>query len=149
MLSTLLFFPSPIQSYSRSNSSAKTHLAKEIVPVEIPQKKGNPVVISVDEEPAKFNPNKMGSLKPVFKKDGGSSFQHTLLLPDTRRSDSQLRSHRSYPGVVTAANASSLNDGAAALLLASAEGIKRHNLTPVAMVSGLCMKERAQCKISV
>ena len=65
----------------------------EIVPVSVPQKKGDPVVVSEDEGPKNAKPDKIPSLKPVFKKDG----------------------------TVTAANASSINDGAAALVLMSAE----------------------------
>lgn len=80
---------------------------KEIVPLEIPQKKGNPIVFANDEF-AKPNttPEGLSNLKPSFKKDG----------------------------TVTAGNASGLNDGAAALLLASEEGIRKNNLKPLARI---------------
>jgi acetyl-CoA C-acetyltransferase len=65
----------------------------EIVPVPVPQKKGEPVIVSEDEGPKNAKPEKIASLKPVFQKDG----------------------------TVTAANASSINDGAAAVVLMSAE----------------------------
>lgn len=84
--------------------------AKEIIPVEIPQKKGDPVIFAQDEF-AKGNTTMEGlaKLKPSFRKDG----------------------------TVTAGNASGLNDGAAALLLASEEGTKKAGLKPLArIVSG-------------
>ena len=68
----------------------------EIVPVSVPQKKGDPVLVTEDEGPKNAKPDKIATLKPVFKKDG----------------------------TVTAANASSINDGAAALVLMSAERAK-------------------------
>ncbi|RDV15382.1 3-oxoadipyl-CoA thiolase [Pontibacter diazotrophicus] len=80
---------------------------EEIVPVEIPQRKGEPKIFDKDEF---IKPNTtlevLGKLRPAFRKDG----------------------------TVTAGNASGLNDGAAALLLASEEGIKKHNLTPKARI---------------
>ncbi|MCE3228083.1 MAG: beta-ketoadipyl CoA thiolase [Bacteroidetes bacterium] len=80
---------------------------KEIVALEIPQKKGNPVIFSNDEF-AKANTSLEGlsNLKASFKKEG----------------------------TVTAGNASGLNDGAAALLMASEEGLKRNNLKPLARI---------------
>lgn len=80
---------------------------KEIVAIEIPQKKGNPVLFGNDEF-AKANTTLEGlsTLKASFKKDG----------------------------TVTAGNASGLNDGAAAILLAGEEGIKRNNLKPIARI---------------
>jgi acetyl-CoA C-acetyltransferase len=71
--------------------------AKEIVPVEIEGKKGEKTVVAEDDGPKNARPDKIGTLKPVFKKDG----------------------------TVTAANASSINDGAAAVVLMSAERAKR------------------------
>jgi acetyl-CoA C-acetyltransferase len=71
--------------------------AKEIVPVEIEGKKGDKTVVAEDDGPKNARPDKIGTLKPVFKKDG----------------------------TVTAANASSINDGAAAVVLMSAERAKR------------------------
>ncbi|WP_205500793.1 3-oxoadipyl-CoA thiolase [Rufibacter psychrotolerans] len=80
-------------------------LAEEIIPVTIPQKKGDPNVISEDEflKPA-TSLEGLAKLKPAFHKEG----------------------------TVTAGNASGLNDGAAALLLSSEEGLKKYNLTPKA-----------------
>lgn len=80
---------------------------KEIVALEIPQRKGDAILFSKDEfAKAKTTLEGLGSLKPSFKKDG----------------------------TVTAGNASGLNDGAIALLLASEEGLKKNNLTPLARI---------------
>ncbi|MFC1553802.1 thiolase family protein [candidate division KSB1 bacterium] len=76
----------------------------EIVPVEIPQRKGDPVVIDKDEEPPAGKPEKFPKLRPAFDKEG----------------------------TVTAANASSINDGACALVLMSAEKAKELNIKPIA-----------------
>lgn len=86
---------------------ANKRFEKEIAAIEIPQRKGNPIVFAHDEF-AKPNTTLEGlqNLKPSFKKEG----------------------------TVTAGNASGLNDGAAALLLASEEGIKRNNLKPLARI---------------
>jgi acetyl-CoA acyltransferase len=83
-------------------------LAQEISPVAIPQRKGDAIIFADDEfiRPD-TNMETLAKLKPAFRKEGGS---------------------------VTAGNASGLNDGAAALLLASEEGIKQHNLTPKARI---------------
>lgn len=82
----------------------------EIVPVLIPQRKGDPVIVDTDEQPRPdTSPEQLAKLRPAFRQ-GGS---------------------------VTAGNASSLNDGAAAMLLASADAVRRYNLTPIARyVSG-------------
>jgi acetyl-CoA C-acetyltransferase len=69
----------------------------EIAPVPVPQKKGDPVLVSEDEGPKGAKPDKIPSLKPVFKKDG----------------------------TITAANASSINDGAAAVVVTTAERAKK------------------------
>jgi len=82
--------------------------AKEIAAVSIPQKKGDPLMVSEDEEPSRGDPNKFDKLRPVFAKDG----------------------------TITAANASSINDGAAALVLASESALKRHGLKPLARIVG-------------
>ncbi len=86
---------------------ANKRFDKEIEAIEIPQRKGNPIIFAHDEF-AKPNTTLEGlqNLKPSFKKDG----------------------------TVTAGNASGLNDGAAALLLAGEEGIKRNNLKPLARI---------------
>lgn len=96
-----------IESYKRSAAAAAAgKLAAEIVPVMIPQRKGDPIAFVNDEEYSRVDFNKIPSLNPVFQKDG----------------------------TVTAANASTMNDGAAAVVLASAEYVKKHNLTPIARI---------------
>jgi 3-oxoadipyl-CoA thiolase len=79
---------------------------REIVPVEIAQKKGDPTVVTRDEHPRETTLEALGKLKGVVRPDG----------------------------TVTAGNASGVNDGAAAMILASAEAVKRHGLTPRARV---------------
>jgi 3-oxoadipyl-CoA thiolase len=81
----------------------------EIVPVPIPAPKGQQVLFSADEHPRSDTTlEALAKLKPAFKKDGS----------------------------VTAGNASGINDGAAALLIASAEGLRKHNLQPLARIVG-------------
>ncbi len=85
------------------------YLKEEIVAVEIPQKKGDSLVFAEDEGPrADASIEKLGRLRPVFKKDG----------------------------TVTAGNASSLNDGAAAVVVASADAVKEKGLKPLARIVG-------------
>jgi len=87
----------------------KGYFKDEILPVEIPQKKGDPVIFAVDEGPRKDTAlEKLAKLKPVFKKDG----------------------------TVTAGNASSLNDGAAAVVVASVDAVKEKKLQPLAQILG-------------
>lgn len=88
----------------------KGYMKEEIVPVEVPQKKGDPVIFSVDEGPRKDTTlERLAKLKPVFKKDG----------------------------TVTAGNASTLNDGGAAVVVASEEAIKSKGLAqPIARILG-------------
>ncbi|PCJ36113.1 MAG: 3-oxoadipyl-CoA thiolase [Alphaproteobacteria bacterium] len=82
----------------------------EIIPVIIPQRKGDPVIVTIDEHPrASTTVEALSKLRAPFR-DGGS---------------------------VTAGNASGVNDGACALLLASAEGVKKHGLTPKARIVGM------------
>ncbi len=96
-----------IESYTRVAKATDTgKFNNEIVPVSIPQRKGDPVLISTDEEYKKVDFSKVAGLRPAFTKDG----------------------------TVTAANASTINDGAAALVLASEEYVKAHNLKPVARI---------------
>jgi acetyl-CoA C-acetyltransferase len=95
------------ESYRRAAEAQKNgKFDDEIVPVEIPQRKGDPIVVNVDEEPAKGNPEKLASLRPAFGKEG----------------------------VTTAGNASSLDDGGAALVLASASEAEKRGLKPLARV---------------
>jgi len=95
------------ESYRRAIAAQREgRLAAEIVPVSIPQKKGDPVVVDRDEEPGRGNPEKLASLRPAFAKDG----------------------------VTTAGNASSIDDGAAALLVASRSHAGKLGLAPLARV---------------
>ncbi|MBS1582799.1 MAG: 3-oxoadipyl-CoA thiolase [Bacteroidetes bacterium] len=88
-------------------AQANGRLAREIAPVPIPQRKGDPVLFAADEFAKPSTTQEvLAKLKPAFRKDG----------------------------TVTAGNASGLNDGAAAVLVASAEGLKRHGLKPLARI---------------
>lgn len=98
-----------IRSYQRAQKSLKDGvLAEEIVPVVISTRKGE-VTVSEDEEPFRVDLDRVTSLRPAFKKDG----------------------------TITAANASTINDGAAFLLLAGADAVERHGLKPRAKIVGL------------
>lgn len=95
-----------IMSYTRAIEAQKSGaFADEITPVIIEDKKGN-ITIAEDEEPGKVKFDKIPSLKPVFTKDG----------------------------TVTAANASSIDDGAAAIIVASEEAVQKHQLKPIAKI---------------
>ena len=89
-------------------AQASGRLAREITPVAIPQRKGDPVVIDRDEHPRATTIEALARLATPFRQGG----------------------------TVTAGNASGVNDGAAALILASAESAKKHGLTPIARVLG-------------
>lgn len=96
-----------INSYKRSAAAWEAgKFNDEIVPVEIPQRKGDPVIFDHDEEYKNVRFEKIPALRPVFKKDG----------------------------TITAANASTLNDGAAAIILMSKEKAEALGLTPLATV---------------
>lgn len=104
-----------IDSYKRSAESTENGLFKaEIVPVSIPQKKGDPMMILEDEEFRKVMFDKIPGLRPAFTPDG----------------------------TVTAANASTINDGAAALILASEAAVKRLGLKPIAKIRGFADAEQ-------
>jgi 3-oxoadipyl-CoA thiolase len=92
-----------------SAAQANGRLAKEIVPVTIPAKKGDPVKVDRDEHPRETSMEALAKLKGVVKPDG----------------------------TVTPGNASGVNDGACALILASEAAAKRHGLTPLARVVGI------------
>ena len=94
-----------IQSFKRAQDAIKNgHFKKEIAPVAIQQKKGDPISVDTDEGPGKAQFDKIPKLSPVFIKDG----------------------------TVTAANASTINDGASALVLASEDYVKRTGAKPIA-----------------
>jgi acetyl-CoA C-acetyltransferase len=95
-------------SYKRSLESIdKGYFHDEIVPVPVPtRKKGESVLVSTDEEPGRVDVSKMETLSPAFEKTGS----------------------------ITAGNASSINDGAAALALASEAAVKKHGLKPMARI---------------
>lgn len=97
------------QSFRKALAAQKEGLFDaEITPVAVPQKKGDPLVVKADEGPGKGDPSKFASLRPAFSKDG----------------------------TITAANASSINDGASALVLVNEAGLKKHGLTPLAKIVG-------------
>jgi 3-oxoadipyl-CoA thiolase len=89
-------------------AQANGRLAAEIVAVEIPQRRGDPVVVDRDEHPRQTTLEALSKLKPIVRADG----------------------------TVTAGNASGVNDGAAAIIVASGEAVKRNGLTPRARVLG-------------
>ncbi|MBU3631412.1 3-oxoadipyl-CoA thiolase [Polynucleobacter sp. AP-Melu-500A-A1] len=90
-------------------SQVSGRLAKEITPVIIPQKKGDPIVVSQDEHPRATTIDALSKLKPIVRPDG----------------------------TVTAGNASGVNDGACALLLASEDAVKKYGLKPRAKIIGM------------
>ena len=99
-----------IESYKRSNRAIKNgEFEDEITPVIIKSKRGD-ITFDVDEEPLKFNEDKISKLRPAFSKDG----------------------------TITAANASSLSDGSAAILLASEDQVNNHKLKPLAKIIAHC-----------
>lgn len=96
-----------ITSYTRAAAAWKSgKFDNEIVPVSVPQRKGDPIVVSEDEEYKNVFLDKIPGLKPAFEKEG----------------------------TITAANASTLNDGASALVLASAEAVEKYGLKPIAKI---------------
>lgn len=98
-----------IQSYQRSTDAWKAgKFTNEVIPVEVPQRRGEPIIVSEDEEYKNVKMEKIPALRPAFSKDG----------------------------TVTAANASTINDGAAAMVLMSAEKAKELNLKPIATIKG-------------
>ena len=105
-----------IESYKRSQAAwNEGKFTNEIVPVSIPQRKGDPLLFSKDEEPFNVKFDKIPELKPAFQKDG----------------------------TVTAANASTMNDGAAALVLMSKEKATELGLKPIAKIISYADAEQA------
>jgi acetyl-CoA C-acetyltransferase len=105
-----------IESYKRSQAAWDSgKYAQEVVPVEIQQRKGAPIIINKDEEPYNVKFDKIATLNPAFQKDG----------------------------TVTAANASTMNDGAAALVMMSADKAKELGLKPIARIRSFADAEQA------
>ncbi|MGE4287165.1 MAG: 3-oxoadipyl-CoA thiolase [Salinivirgaceae bacterium] len=97
-------------SQEKANKAQQNNgFQSELIPVSIPQRKGDPVIVSVDEHPRATTLEKLAALKPVTGADG----------------------------TVTAGNASGINDGAAALIIASAKAVKKYNLVPKARILGM------------
>jgi len=92
-----------------SEAQANGRLAREITPVTIPQRKGDAIVVDRDEHPRATTIETLAKLGTPFKREGGT---------------------------VTAGNASGVNDGAAALIVASEAAVKKHGLTPIARILG-------------
>ena len=104
-----------VNSYKKAQAATEHGWFKdEIVPVEIPQKKGAALIIDKDEEPSKVNFDKLPQLNPAFSKEG----------------------------TVTAANASTMNDGAAAVVLMSAEKAKELGIQPIAIIKSFADAEQ-------
>lgn len=96
-----------VQSYERAADATKSGRFKdEIIPVSIPQRKGDPILVTEDEEFKKVKFEKIPQLRPAFTKEG----------------------------TVTAANASTINDGASVIILASEKAVEKYGLTPIAEV---------------
>jgi 3-oxoadipyl-CoA thiolase len=99
-----------LRSQSRALAAqANGALAEEIVPVTVPAKKGDPVVVSQDEHPRETSMEALARLKPIVRDDG----------------------------TVTAGNASGVNDGSCALIVASEAAARKHGLTPLARILGM------------
>jgi acetyl-CoA C-acetyltransferase len=97
------------ESFRRALAAQKEGMFDaEIEAVSVPQRKGDPLMVKQDEGPTKGDPGKFASLKPAFSKDG----------------------------TITAANASSINDGASALVLATEKAVKEHKLEPLGRIVG-------------
>lgn len=94
-----------IESYKRASEAWENgKFSSEVVPVSVPQRRGDDVVVDCDEEHQNVKLDKIPALRPAFDREG----------------------------TVTAANASTLNDGASAVILASEEAVKKHGLKPLA-----------------
>jgi acetyl-CoA C-acetyltransferase len=104
-----------IESYKRSQAAWDSGRFKdEVVPVQIPSKKGDPITVDKDEEPWNVTFDKIASLRPAFGKEG----------------------------TVTAANASTMNDGAAAVVLMSSDKAKELGIRPLAIIRGYADAEQ-------
>ena len=104
------------ESYRRAlRAMEEGKFAREIVPVEVPQRKGDPVIVREDEEPRRVRFDKMKQLRPAFDPEG----------------------------TITAANASKINDGAAAVVVAAEETVSELGLQPLARIVAHCAAARA------
>jgi acetyl-CoA C-acetyltransferase len=104
-----------IECYTKSQVAIEKGLFEsEIIPVSIPQRKGDPIIVKKDEEPFNVKFDKVPQLNPAFSKEG----------------------------TVTAANASTMNDGAAALILMSGEKVKELGLNPIAKITSYADAEQ-------
>jgi len=104
------------ESYKRSLAATADGLfTEEIAPVEVPQRKKDPILVDIDEEPQRFNEAKMRSLRAAFNRDG----------------------------TVTAGNASSINDGAAAMVLMSGAKAAELGLKPLAKITAVASHSEA------
>lgn len=105
-----------VESYKRSQKAwEEGKFNDEVIPVQIPQRKGDPIQFNKDEEPFNVKFDKIAGLKPAFVKDG----------------------------TVTAANASTMNDGAAALVLMSSDKANELGLKPIAIIASYADAEQA------
>lgn len=105
-----------VESYKRSQAAwANGYFAEEVIPVEIPQRKGDPILFAKDEEAFNVKFDKIPELKPAFTKEG----------------------------TVTAANASTMNDGAAAVVLMSKEKAESMGIKPLAIIRSYADAEQA------
>ncbi len=105
-----------VESYTRAQKAWEDgKFNDEVIPVSVPQRKGDPIVVSKDEEPFKVKFDKIPTLRPAFGKEG----------------------------TVTAANASSMNDGAAALILMTADKAKELGIKPIARIVSYADAEQA------
>ena len=98
-----------IESYRRANAALAGGIFEEVIPIEVPQRSGDPLIVLEDEEPGLINIDKIKSLKPAFDRNNGT---------------------------ITAANASSLNDGACALVLMTEEAALDKGIKPIAKIRG-------------
>jgi acetyl-CoA C-acetyltransferase len=98
-----------IESYRRALEAISTGVFEEVVPVHVPQRRGDPLIVDTDEEPGAVKMDRIPSLKPAFDRKNGT---------------------------VTAANASSLNDGAAALVLMTEQDAIDKGIKPLARILG-------------
>jgi acetyl-CoA C-acetyltransferase len=111
-----------LETYRRAQASVESGVFEEIVAVDVPQRSGIPIVVEKDEEPHALKLEKLAGLRPAFDKKNGT---------------------------VTAASASSLNDGAVALVLMTEDEARSRGITPLARILGYGDAERAPVDFTV